>query len=331
MNPPFPPSALRLMAWMGGDEEDPQNKARFGGTAAIVLQLRANPGLFTGVMAFCGWAIAPNGTVYEKNVTKYGQCVGRNTGGADVLGEVRRGGMELHAVVSIDDHEASFADPAALVAGFAARARAEGWAGWNLDWEGANVTGTVDKFVRYCNLTNALADGLHAHGLAFSADIQWVTQPWHSQPNSALDALLGAGRLRWSRPRVEAPTPGPAADRLAHNLRLTPSHATRPTTVSMDTYYFKTGRVIDAMDFYTTRVPNRDRLGIGLSTREPTPTLDGFVARFHALRAAQVRELDMFAMPLNETWLPWLRKWKNECRGCPNGGALSCFAQLNCF
>ena len=39
----------------------------------------------------------------------------------------------------------------------------------------------------------------------------------------------------------------------------------------------------------------------------------------------------MFAMPLNETWLPWLRKWKNDCRGCPNGGALSCFAQLNCF
>ena len=39
----------------------------------------------------------------------------------------------------------------------------------------------------------------------------------------------------------------------------------------------------------------------------------------------------MFAMPTNETWMPWLRKWKNNCKGCPSGGALSCFANEGCF
>lgn len=30
-------------------------------------------------------------------------------------------------------------------------------------------------------------------------------------------------------------------------------------------------------------------------------------------------------MPTAETWMPWLRKWKNNCVGCPNGGSLSCW------
>eukprot|EP01052_Picozoa_sp_SAG31_P063097 SAG31_NODE_22048_length_535_cov_0.816514_2_plen_62_part_01 len=62
-----------------------------------------------------------------------------------------------------------------------------------------------------------------------------------------------------------------------------------------------------------------------MSTREPTPTYDGFVARFHALRRSGVSELDMFVMPLNSSWLPWLRKWKTDCAGCKNDGQLSCF------
>lgn len=98
----------------------------------------------------------------------------------------------------------------------------------------------------------------------------------------------------------------------------------------MDTYYFSTGRVLDALDFYATRVP-LEKLGVGLSSREHTPNEDGFVARFHALRSAGVREVDMFVLPNNETWLPWLRKWKNDCRGCPSSGALSCWANASCY
>ena len=45
--------------------------------------------------------------------------------------------------------------------------------------------------------------------------------------------------------------------------------------------------------------------------------------RFHALRRSGVTEVDMFAMPLNSSWIPWLRKWKTDARGCPNSGVLS--------
>ena len=88
--------------------------------------------------------------------------------------------------------------------------------------------------------------------------------------------------------------------------------------------------MLDALDFYVDRVPP-EKLGIGMSSAEPTPTVDGFVARFHALRSAGVREVDMFLLPVNESWMPWLRKWKNDCRGCPNGGALSCWANTTCY
>ena len=61
------------------------------------------------------------------------------------------------------------------------------------------------------------------------------------------------------------------------------------------------------------------------------PTTDGFIARFHALRMYDVHSVTMFAMPTEETWMPWLRKWKTGCAGCPAGGALSCWANVSCY
>ena len=85
------------MAWVGGDVDNPANRARWGGMAAVVQQLQANPGLFTGVMGFCGWAFDTHGQFYTKNVTKNGQCAGTINdtkkmipGGADVR-ELRPG------------------------------------------------------------------------------------------------------------------------------------------------------------------------------------------------------------------------------------------------
>lgn len=193
---------------------------------------------------------------------------------------------------------------------------------------------------------------MHEKGLRFSSDIQWVTQPWHSKPDPQLDALLGArcvpkvvervirrGGVQSAHPgfvRPLAPLGGPnqsmGTGGLAAHSPYGPhvTRCSRATLIPMDTYYGSTGRVLDALDFYAARVAP-SRLGLGLSTQEPTPSYDGFVARFHAITNARVRELDMFVMPLNETWLPWLRKWKNGCRGCPNGGVLSCWANVSCF
>ena len=63
------------------------------------------------------------------------------------------------------------------------------------------------------------------------------------------------------------------------------------------------GRVLDALDFYATRV-SREHLGVGMSSAERSPTADGFAARFHALRSYGITEVDMFMMPITETWMP---------------------------
>ena len=53
--PPFPPdTGRRLMAWVGGDVDNQATRDTLGGMAAVVHQLRANPGLFDGLYGFCG-------------------------------------------------------------------------------------------------------------------------------------------------------------------------------------------------------------------------------------------------------------------------------------
>lgn len=213
-----------------------------------------------------------------------------------MLAEAARQGIEFQPVIGLDDWQAASKNPAPYVASFVAMAKKEGWAGFNLDWEGANTTSTRALFLNFCGLMNAFADGLAEHGLVFSTDIQWVTQ-WSGGPSTELDALLGAGRAKW---------------------------------ITMDTYYYSTARVIDALDFYATRVGS-EHLSVGFSSVHASQNHDGLVARFEALRLYEVKDITMFMMPTSETWMPYLRKWKNECRGCPDGGALSCWARTDCY
>jgi len=62
-----------------------------------------------------------------------------------------------------------------------------------------------------------------------------------------------------------------------------------------------------------------------MSCEGPSPTREGFYGRFEALKLYKITDVTMFMMPTAETWMPWLRKWKNSCVGCPNGGSLSCW------
>ena len=220
------------MAWVGGDVDNQDDRAKLGGMAAVVHQLQTNPGLYDGLYGFCGWAFKPNGTVYIKNVTKYGQCAGTVNlssipipGGASVLAEIQRQDMDFQPVIALDDWQAAQANSAPYVESFAIAAKQYGWKGFNLDWEGKNTTGDLPHWHSFCKLMNELADGLAEHGLEFSTDIQWVTEAYGSKPSSELTALLGSGRARW---------------------------------ITMDTYYYGTNRVLDALDFYAMRVRDQN-------------------------------------------------------------------------
>ena len=78
------------------------------------LCVAARRGLFDGLYGFCGWSFKADGTVYIKNATKYGQCAGTINqtsthipGGADVLGECKRQGMDFQPVMGLDDWRVS--------------------------------------------------------------------------------------------------------------------------------------------------------------------------------------------------------------------------------
>ena len=86
----------------------------------------------------------------------------------------------------------------------------------------------------------------------------------------------------------------------------------------------------DALDFYATRISPK-HLSVGMSCGGPSPTREGFYGRFEALKLYKITDVTMFMMPTAETWMPWLRKWKNNCAGCPNGGSLSCWTDLSCY
>ena len=156
------------MAWVGGDWCDPARQ-QYGGMKAVVQQLRENPGLFTGIMGFCGYAFAPNGTVYIKNTTRLACCNGTLDGG-DLFAEVRRQGMEFQPVMYLDDPIAAATAPAPYVEAFAARAAAEGWPGFNLDWEGGATTGNLSNFLRFCGLMDGLVLRSGARTLQNSRD-----------------------------------------------------------------------------------------------------------------------------------------------------------------
>ena len=74
-----------------------------------------------------------------------------------------------------------------------------------------------------------------------------------------------------------------------------------------------------------------EHLSVGMSSEEAPPTRDGFIARFEALRLYKISDVTMFMMPTAEAWMPYLRKWKNDCAGCPAGGALSCWSDTACY
>ena len=48
--------------------------------AAVVHQLRTNPGLFDGLYGYCGYAWRPDGTIYNYNATSLGHSASRRRG-----------------------------------------------------------------------------------------------------------------------------------------------------------------------------------------------------------------------------------------------------------
>ena len=91
----------------------------------------------------------------------------------------------------------------------------------------------------------------------------------------------------------------------------------------MDTYYFSTGRFLGALDWYVENVPLHS-LGFGLQNRTAFSE-DELVARFYALHHSRVQHINIFMMPVDDKFLPYLARWKSHCRHCGVQTTLGCF------
>jgi hypothetical protein len=95
---------------------------------------------------------------------------------------------------------------------------------------------------------------------------------------------------------------------------------------------------MDNLDYYATRI-NAKHLSVGMSSQQARsshvpgrdPSRSDFTMRFHALEMYGVTDVSMFMLPTTETWMPWLRKWKNNAAGCPRGGTLSKWGNVTCY
>ena len=175
----------RVMAWSSS-----------GGAARAAAQM-AQPnasGLVDGVMGFCGgaWVQQADGTVgVALNATEYLQC-------APLLAATHgsTGGFQM-CLGGVP--EAAIANPRPAVASAVALAMQHGWSGYNIDDESSCAPrGSIANFTRWLTFIDALADGLHEHGLVLTADIQAITKPWGYQPSEELTAMLSASTIdRW--------------------------------------------------------------------------------------------------------------------------------------
>jgi hypothetical protein len=52
---------------------------------------------------------------------------------------------------------------------------------------------------------------------------------------------------------------------------------------------------------------------------------DELVARFYALHESNVEWINVWRMPIDDKFLPYMQRWKAHCRGCGEQISLGCF------
>ena len=247
-------------------------------------------GLFTGYMGFCGTDFNLDKGAITLNTTIYAGC-------DEIRTAVQTQDGEFHMCLSTVP-QAAIDNPTLAIASAVELALQHNWSGYNIDDESHTAPRkSPANFRAWVGFINAFADGLHQHGLQLTADVQSVTLPYNYQPAKELTKLLTTSTIdRW---------------------------------INMDTYYFSTGRFLDALDYYSGVAMTSEKCGVGMMNRNDI-TYDGYQARFHAIERSGVIELDMFIAPISSSFLEYLWKFKTACDGCTNSGVLSCWSNLAC-
>eukprot|EP01063_Lacrimia_lanifica_P025143 TRINITY_DN32918_c0_g1_i1.p1 TRINITY_DN32918_c0_g1~~TRINITY_DN32918_c0_g1_i1.p1 ORF type:complete len:323 (+),score=107.96 TRINITY_DN32918_c0_g1_i1:42-1010(+) len=291
-----------VMAWGSGDP-------------AVVAQLRNESwrGVFDGVQALCGVGTSVEGITV--NATLWAGC-------AELRQVLKEQGAELHVWVGGIPQEV-IENPArreAFKRSAVAQAKALGIDGYSLDDESdCAPRSTLQNFTQWMGFVNELTDDLHEHGVQVSAAVQAM---FGIQDVPYKPLCFPAEQSDCSQACSKAPYAYAPLQAVTDMMR----SSSLDRWLEMDTYYFTTARFLDALDYYTgVFAPDRlGHLGVTVENR-PDVTEEGVIARFHAIEKSEVDWINVFNLPAQDKWLPWLRRWKTRCAQCPNRGVLSCY------
>jgi len=165
--------------------------------------------------------------------------------------------------------------------------------------------GNVSSFRDWITFQNQLTTALHQNGITVS---------------SAVQAMFG---IQPEGNKTTACQQRPSAYPIQTQVIDLVQNAVLDKWLVMDTYYFSTARFLSALDWYTTYFPAK-QLGIGIQNRTLFSE-DELVGRFHALHNSKMNHINVFMMPIDDKFLPFLQRWKTHCLGCGSQSALGCF------
>ena len=293
-----PGTRRTVMAWATGSP-----------AAAAQLRNESWAGVIDGVQAYCGLGFGADGRSIELDPKAFAGC-------AELIAAAKATGARIFICLGAIPRTA-IENPAAAVASAVRIAEAHGLDGFSIDDEtDCAPRSTLSNFTSWAGFVDAFADGLHAHGLELSAAVQAmfgiedVPYAPKCQPVSDPGCSQSCVRAPWeykAEPRVTALMAGSKIDRW----------------LVMDTYYFGTGRFLNALDWYTGAV-GVTKLGVAVMNRADI-TDDGYLARFHAIERSGADWINIFALPAADQWLPFLRRWKTRCQGCGVQSVLGCY------
>ena len=243
--PPAVPAKRMVMAWASANP-------------AAVAQIRNASwrGIFDGVQASCGATFDATTGLVVVNATQMAAC--------DPLREaVHAQGGKFHAWINAVP-AAAIANPAPVVTSALSAAMTYNLDGFSIDDEfDCAPRSTLSNFTAWVGFVDALAEGLHgAKGgrLELSAAVQAM---FGIQDVTYAPACKPPENPSCSQACNKAPWAYPAEPRVVDLM----AHSKIDRWLEMDTYYFGTGRFLNALDWYTDNVPT-EKLGVAMMNRD---------------------------------------------------------------
>lgn len=289
-----------VMAWASGTNP----------AAVTQLQNSSWAGVIDGVQAFCGATFRSDGTGLNVNQTQWAQ--------SSALRETARAqGIKFYLVIGgkVPDEQ----DPKLVIDAAVALAKTHNLDGFSLDDEyDCSPRSTLKRLEHWMmEYVDAFALGLHDAGLELSAAVQAMfgIQDVPYRPYCKPDA----SPAECSQSCRDHPSAYPLEPRVVELL----SNSKVDRWLEMDTYYFTTGRFLNALDWYVNNIP-RDKLGVAMMNRNDLSE-DGLLARFHAIDKSGSDWINIFMLPVDDMFLPFLRRWKSHCVGCGVQSMLGCY------